>query len=80
MLPTAASPLVALTKRQAAATFGAMLPLAKERAWSWLQRIGEGSGRCSLGHVLGSYTASASAEGCEVVNVLREGEPGCTTA
>lgn len=54
MLPTAARPPVALAKRQAAATLGAMLPLANDSCCSWLQRMGEGSGRCSLGQAAGS--------------------------
>ena len=54
MPPTAARPPVAAAKRQAAATLGAMLPLANDMRCSWLQGTGEGSGRCSLGQAAGS--------------------------
>lgn len=54
MLPTAALPPVALTKRQAASTLGFMLPEAKDMPCSWLQRVGEGRGRRYLGQACGS--------------------------
>jgi hypothetical protein len=52
---------VAATKRQAAATLGAMLPDAKPMPFSWEQRAGDGTGRCSAGQAAGSKMAVASA-------------------